>query len=551
MRINQRKLKRGAISVVLTALVLAALFVFNVAFSWLANEKLLYIDVTKEKYNEISKESDELLKEVDRKYTDITIYFLADRDELNSPSLGYSKKVSNSTTDLWGMKYVHELALQFAAEYDYVKVDYLSLKEDKDILETYKSTVGSTFSKQDVIIDNCQYEYDADGNKVLDANGVPVMHHNFRICNRDAFFTFDEETSYVFAFKGDLRYTSTILSLSGLSPTVYFLTGHGEKVGPADDGNDYGKAQAIRDLFFKAGFTTRKADLTKDYKEVFADTTARILVVFGPETDYAGYEGSVNEIALLRKFAIGENRHLMFFMDKTEQKLTNLEEYIWDYCGVGFEDTTVKDAGTNNLSADGSAFVAAYETNQYSVGVNLTSALTSLDSLPRIAFKNATALKISDAFAQSHGFSEDSSTKYAGSVFLAPKTALAVDKYGNTVKKYNESTPDPIMVLTYDAWLNNDNDEVSTYTTVCGTTDFAAAEYVNSATFGNRDVLFHSMRLMGKEVVPFEIDFKVVQSEGLEIEENEALVWEICLSAIVPVTMLVLGTVVFIKRRHM
>ena len=551
MKINQRKLKQGAISVVLTALVLVALFVFNVAFSWLASEKLLYIDVTKEKYNEISKESDELLKEVDTKYTDITIYFLADRDELNSPSLGYSKKVSNSTTDLWGMKYVHELALQFAAEYDYVKVDYLSLKEDKDILETYKSTIGSTFSKQDVIIDNCQYEYDADGNKVLDADGNPVMHHNFRICNRDAFFTFDEETSYVFAFKGDLRYTSTILSLSGLSPTVYFLTGHGEKVGSADDNNDYGKAQAVRDLFFKAGFTTRKADLTKDYKEVFADTSARILVVFGPETDYAGYEGSVNEIALLRKFAIGENRHLMFFMDKTEQELTNLEEYIWDYCGVGFEDTTVKDAGTNNLSADGSAFVAAYETNEYSVGINLTSALTSLDSLPRIAFKNATVLKISDAFAQSSGYSEDASTKYAGSVFLAPKTALAVDKDGNTVKKYNESTQDPLMVLTYDAWLNNDNDSVSTYTIVCGTTDFASEEYVNSATYGNRDVLFHSMRLMGKEVVPFEIDFKVVQSEGLEIDENEALAWEICLCAIVPVTMLVLGTLVFIKRRHM
>ncbi len=547
---NKRKIKQGAISVLITAGVLALILVANILFTFLANEKLLYIDVSKEKYNEISKESEKELEAVDVKNTDITIYFLADPDELNSPSLGYSKKYTGSTTDLWGMRYVHELALQFAAKYDYVKVDYLSLKDDKDILDRYKTTVGTTMSKQDVIIDNMSQETDSQGNPVKDSQGNPVTHHNFRICHRDAFFTFDEETQYVFAFKGDLRFTSTILSLSGKSPTVYFLTGHGEKVGESGS-DDFGKAQGLKELFVSAGFNARKADLAKDYKQIFADSTARILVVFGPDSDYKGRDGEINEIALLRKFAIGENSHLMFFMDDASGKLPNLEEYLWDYCGVGLEPYKIKDSTTNSVSKDGSAFIARYENNPYSVGVNLTNSLTELDSTPRVVFENAGALKFNPAYLQSSGFTEDSSTKFAGAVFLAPSGSYSYDGEGNKLYEYTETFSAPVMSLTYDSWLNNDNDTVATYTTVCGTTDFVDAKYLDDATYANKDVLFLAMRLMGKEDVPFDIDFKVVQSEGLEMDDIQVLIWEICTVAVIPVVMLVLGAVMFFKRRHM
>lgn len=550
MNFNKRALKHGALATVITALVLVAVLGANILFTWIANEKLLYLDVTKERYNEISDESDQLLSEIDGEVNNVTIYFLADQDELNSPVLGYSKEYTGSTTDLWGMKYVHELALQLEVQYDYIKVDYLSLKEDKDVLEAFKTTVGTTFSKQDVIIDNCTYEYDSEGNKLTDLYGNVIEHHNFRICNRDAFFTFDEETNYVFAFKGDLRYTSTIISLAGNTPTVYFLTGHGEKVGP-EGSSDFGKAEALRQLFSDAGFITKKANLVTDYKKVFEDESARILVIFGPETDYQGSESEINEISLLRKFAVSENSHLMFFLDKTENELTNLEEYIWDYWGVGLAGTTVKDVGTNDISSDGSSFIAQYETDQYSIGINLTNTLMELDSLPKVAFKNASVLKISSPFLQSNGFYEDASNKFAGSVFLTPTTSVALDKDGNTVKNYGEADAEPVMVLSYDNWLNNKNDTISTYTLVCGTTEFAAEEFITDATYGNHDVLFLSMRLMGKEVVPFEIDFKVVQSEGLDIAEEEVTAWTVCICAIVPVIMLALGTFVFIKRRHM
>lgn len=551
MKFSKRNMKLGSLSAGITALVLIGLLLLNILFSWLANNRLLYLDVSKEGFSDLSPESTALLDEIDSSNTDITIYFLADRDELSSPALGYSSSAGATQSDMWGLRYVHELALAIAAKYDFVSVDYLNLNKDKEILENFKTTVGYSFRKSSVIIDNCTAEYDINGNPVLDENGVPMSHHNYRICARDVFFTFDDSSQYVYAFNGDLRFTSTILSLAGLSPTVYFLTGHGEKVGDAANENDFGKAQALRDLFFEAGFTTRKANLSTDYKEVFADERARLLVVFGPESDYAGYEGDINEIALLRKFSIAENRHLMFFVDRTEEKLTNLEEYIEDYCGVTFLDGMVKGQGSVDMSEDGFTFAADYETDQYSVGLNLTSQLSEMDSVPKIAFKNAMALRIHEEFKQSTGFYEDVSTKYTGAVFLTPGSASTVDAENNVIKDYSAENADALMILCYDAWLSNNNKEVATYTTVCGTTEFAAAEFLNDASYGNRDVLFLTMRLMGREVVPFEIDFKVVQSEGLDMYENEVLIWEICLSAIIPVIMLVCGTVIFIKRRHM
>ena len=278
MKNSKRKIGRLSLSAGITALVLVGILLLNILFSYIANNRLLYLDVSKEGFSELSAESTELLDKIDPDTTNITIYFLADRDELSSPILGYSSSSGRTTgqNEMWGMRYVHELALAIAAKYDYVSVDYLNMNNDKEMIDTFQTTVGYSFRKSSVVIDNCTYEYDKNGSPLLDENGVHLSHHNYRICSRDAFFTFDEDTGYVYAFNGDLRYTSVILSLSGLSPTVYFLTGHGEKVGDEEE-NDFGKAQAMRDLLFEAGFTVKKANLVKDYKEVFSDSRARLL----------------------------------------------------------------------------------------------------------------------------------------------------------------------------------------------------------------------------------------------------------------------------------
>ena len=554
MKMNTGKYKHGAFAVMITAGVLAALVIVNIVFTLISNRFHLYIDVTSERYNEISRESKELLREIDPAENNITIYFLADKDELDNPSLGYLN--TGSVTDMWGMKYVYELALEYAATYSYINVELLSLKNDQEKLAEFRSTVGVSLGKNTVIVDNYTGEVDENGDPITDANGNAVMHHNYRLVSRDTFFRAESETKYAFAFDGDYRFTSVILSLAGRNPVVYFLTGHGEKVGAPADPNDFGEAQALRDVFFDAGFVTRKADLSTDYEKIFADESARVMVVFGPESDYKSADDDVNEVSLIHKFACRENHNLMFFIDDTANELANLKEYMYDYCGVSFKDYVVKDVGTGGISDDGYAFISAYENDEYSIGNSLLESLYELDSQPSVAFKNASVLSINDRFIQtpstaSSGFYENSASTVTGGMFLAPSTAAAINKAGETVADYSESDAEPVMTLTYESWMNSSNKYNSTYVLISGTTGFAAPEYLNDPSYGNSDVLMLAMRLMGKEIIPFEIDFKVISSEAVDMTDSEVNAWSVMLCALVPVASLAIGTLVYFKRRHM
>lgn len=567
---NQHKFRKSLTAAAITAGILVAVLLLNIGFTLLSNHFLLKIDMTTEKFNEISTDSIKLLDELDPAENNISIYFLADPDELQSPALGYSSAYYTNqgydapTNDLWGMKYIYDLAIEFADRYDFISVETLNMRRDAGKIEQFRSTLGTALTSQDVIVDNYTPERDADGNVIEDESGNAVMHHNFRIIKRDNFFAYDSETQYVYAFKGDERFTSTILSLSGANPTVYFVSGHGEAVGDYTPGEytasgDYGEAQALRDLFFDAGFSTRKIDLSTEYEKLFEDETARIVVVYGPETDYSGNEayaqGSVSEIDVLRRFLVDPDHHMMVFMDQTEAKLDNLEEYLYDFWGVAFGEGIIKDNGSNSLSEDRLSFIAEYETDKYSVGINLVNQLGALDSKPIVGFTNSRPLVIDSKYTQSSGYYENAATAYAGAVFYAPASAKAgagAQTEGDASAAADEETKgDVLAALTYEILLDSNNDEQNTYVFTCGTTAFASADMLEDTTYGNRDVLYYAMRLMGRETVLFEIDYKIIQSEGLDkITESDATAWTIVLSSMLPLAALITGTVVFVKRRH-
>lgn len=560
------KLRRNLLTSLVTLTVLVAVLAVNIGFTWLSNRYLLRVDMSTENFNEISAESKVLLDALKPEDNNITIYFLADPDELRDNRKGYANSYYEAqgyaapVNNLWGMKYVYDLALEFANAYSFVNVKHLSLSKDAEALEVFRSTMGAALTKQDVIVDNYTSEKDENGKEILDENGDPIMHHNFRIVKRDAFFAMNSETSYAYAFQGDLRFTSTILSLSGKNPTVYFITGHGEAVGDYTPGEfssagDYGEAQALRDLFFDAGFVTKKINLAEEYETLFADDSARIVVLYGPQTDFTGdsvyADGGISEITVLRQFLIGKDHHMMVFMNETEQPLSNLEEYLYDYWGVDFADSVVKDSGKNSLSADGLTFFADYETDEFSIGINLTDQLFELDSLPRAAFSNARPITFDARYTQSIGYSEMSATLVAGPTFLAPAGSTLVNKTENGPEQPVDKDGTCLAGLTYETFISADNEQWDTYVFSCGGTGFVSNEILGSTSYANRDVLFYTMRLMSRDTVPFNIDYKELENEGLsDLTEETATAWTIVLCSLIPTAMLIMGTVVFVKRRH-
>ncbi|MBQ1225753.1 MAG: hypothetical protein IIX75_01545 [Clostridia bacterium] len=557
------KLKKRSLAALITTSVIAGVLLINILVSYIASANILYLDLTKTNYTEITEKSDEYLSTLNVKENDITIYFLADKDELQNASFGYKMEKTGDTSSLWGMKYVYELALVYAEKYDFINVEHLDINDDAKELEKYKSSISSTFNKQKIIIDNRIAEKDENGESVLDANGNPVMHHNFRVCSRDYFYYFDTETGYAYGFNGELRFTSMIMSIAGQSPVAYFAYGHGEEIGDytlgsntATSEEDFGKAQALRDYIYNSGFTVKKIDISKEYQQLLTDENARLLIIFDPKSDFIGADAesdndasTINEIAVIRKFANRENCHLMVFSDPSDNELPNFSEYLYDYWGLSFDNSNVMDSGTNSLVPDGSVFMADYETSQLSPGTSLTAGLRSLDSLPRIYFGNAGTISINSTYSNEIGYYEGNSTKFAGSVFLTPDSSKVTLKDG-TVVDGKESQPMALMAITHELWNTGKNNEVPTYVLACASTDYVS-ETALSNEYGNSDVIGYLLRAMGKDTFTFDVEMKVIETEKVElISQNLMTVWIIVLCVSGPVISLVLGTVVFIKRRH-
>ncbi|MBP3333888.1 MAG: hypothetical protein J6M35_07575 [Clostridia bacterium] len=557
------KLKKRSLAALITCSVVAVVLLVNILVTYIASANVLYLDLTKTNYTEISEISEGYLSELDASENDITIYFLADKDELQNASFSYSIEYTGDTSSLWGMKYIYELAMVYAEKYDFISVKHLDISDDADQLEKYKSSISTTFNKQRIIIDNCIAEKDENGDPVLDENGEPVMHHNFRVCNRDYFYYFDSENYYAYGFNGELRFTSMIMSIAGQSPIAYFAYGHGEDIGEYTVGSntstydeDYGKAQALRDYIYDSGFTVKKIDISKEYQQLLTDSSARLLIIFDPQKDFAGADAesdndpsTVNEIAVIRKFANRENCHLMVFSDPSDNELPNLSEYLYDYWGLSFDNSNVKDSGTNSLSQDGSVFMADYETSELSPGTSLTAGLRSLDSLPRIYFGNAGTISINKTYSNEIGYYEGNAIKYAGSVFVTPDSANVTYADG-TVADGKVSEPASLMAITYEIWYNDKNNEVPTYVLACASTDYVS-ETALSNEYGNSDVIGYLLRVMGKDTFTFNVEMKVIETEEVKTP-SEALmtVWIVAICVVPPVISLVLGTVVFFKRRH-
>ena len=86
---------------------------------------------------------------------------------------------------------------------------------------------------------------------------------------------------------------------------------------------------------------------------------------------------------------------------------------------------------------------------------------------------------------------------------------------------------------------------------VCGSTEFALESYLESAVFGNNDVLLSVMRHMGKEDVLIGLRYKPFSSTKISsITTSQMLRWTLGLSLTPAVIVLAVSTFVLVRRKY-
>ena len=172
---EKKKFKYGATAIAFTCICIAAVILFNVIFSALADKFLWSVDMTSEQLFSLSDASRELLKDTEE---EITINFCQPLDKL----------VEDEFLNL-----IYQCAREYEKAFDNIKVEYLDIITNPSVIEKYANSSNTRIKTTSVVVTS-----DTD----------------FRTFTRESFFATDSETTEILAFDGELKLTSAILQLT-------------------------------------------------------------------------------------------------------------------------------------------------------------------------------------------------------------------------------------------------------------------------------------------------------------------------------------------------
>ena len=490
-RHNERKKNYILISSAITALVIAVAITANICFFALASHFVWYIDMTEGQVFSLSPEAKAFLDDVEG---EVNIYFTVEPDKIAKTSQY--------------LNYVYRTALEMESDYDNINVECVDIVKNPGFYKQYYQTAAQNIYTDSVVIES----------------GT-----EFRIYYIDAFFVTNEDGSSIWAYQGEYKLVSAILSVTDSEmPPVYFTASHGERVGE--------EGLVLKNLFSDAGFEVRNIDLTKE--DISED--ARIVVINDPLYDFGGIvagDDSENEIAKLDDFLDRRGCLMVFTSPERAGNLTNLSEFLAEW-GISFNpDTYVKDMD-NSISTDGRSLVAKYS-SEATLGASLYTDIASLDTMPKTILKNAMPLNILwEENSQLNGTIEVSS------VLLSNSTAKSLSE---GVEKDLGSVP--LMTISRDTTIY-DNDYYYSYVLACGSADYVNSSYLTSNTYANADILYNTIRLTGRERILADIDYKVLDDTELDITTAQANNWTVALTVTLPVIIAVAGVAVCIRRKN-
>ena len=486
--LKSRKLKHGSLSVIFTAAFIMLIIAINLILTSVAAKGNLTIDLTKEELYSIGDETKAVLQTLGDDF-DITIYFFADRDRYESSRFSLM---------------VRDLGEEYARLYPQnVTVVYKDANKDPAFVERFLSETQTAITTNHVVVEG-------------------KYHH--RVLSLNAFFITSEDTGAYYAFNGENRYTAAILQCSIEEPQIVtFTTGHDETTSPS-----------MLDIFHSAGFEIKFTDLaTEDI-----DPRTRILIISNPRYDFLGYDGEESGTTEIEKVAdyVNEFKNLIVLVNSSTPELPNLQEYLYEYWGLGYKPYHKINDMVNSLSIDGFSIRGQYVGSEgTSAAYNIHSVASSEGSGARTAFRNAVEL-----------FSDSAKAKRGAVIEQVIKTyptarSFYMDEEENEVSRQGEF---PLMLLS--TYMDYGDNNVRRYQYV-----LLASDTFLAAGYGNRKVVLGAARVMSTERVSPNIGYKPFVKEALTIVQGTANTLTWLVSGILPLIIIILGLVVFFKRRHL
>ncbi len=510
--VRNRKTRYGVMTAILSVLIVTVTVLANAVFGTLAKRYVWYTPMVAEGSYEVTETCYALLGDAFSKAPDenVELVFCMIPEEDGT--------MADSTLD-----YVYQTAKDLAARYEgRIKISCHDIWMDPGSVRKYReSTNPITGEKVTVDIKDTSLI-------ILGKDGF------FRPYDLTEFFVFeDNDTSKVWAYDGEKKLAAGIIrAIRNESSLVCLTQNHGEAFYDAE----------LLYLLDDAGYLISYLDLHTDPIPENCD----LLLSYNPKSDLIADEISQkSEIEILERFLAKDGKTFLVFMDNASPKLPNFESFLASW-GVEFSYYTdrtnengnsyrymVQDSN-NSLTGDGYTV--------YATPVSEGASASLLEGLSRpVIFKNATAMQAAQGFVNNGDGSFTKGNRTLYSLYRSSESSSAWAN-GKAVAGGNQI----LMSLTEQKSTTG-----SSYVGVVNSVDFCSEDFLQSAVYGNGDILMRTFSNVGKEMVPEGLTIKPFASTDISTVTTAQMLWWTLGLALIPAVFFTLtGVVILIKRRR-
>ncbi len=509
--IRNRKVRYGGITAILTVLIVTVTLLANAVFETLASRYSWYTSLNRSFSFEVSENTYTYLEEVfsASPESDIEIIF-CDLEE----------NILASATQRYIFATADDLATHFEGR---IKITFRDILSNPTTVKQYATSFNPITGETSTV-------------SISETSVILVADGYHRVYSNQEFFVFKEDdTSQLWAYNGERKLAAGIMrAFLEEIPVACITTNHGEAY------YDYEFVYLLDD----AGYSVAYIDLLED--EI--PENCNLIISYNPHTDLIADDiTAASETEILDKFLAEDGNSFLVFFDNETPNLPTFESYLAEW-GISFayhtQQVTTKGEtydfrymvydSKQSLTSDGYTIYAEPVTT--GVMADFSTGLVR-----KTVFKNATAMKPAPLYSNNGDGSYTNGDRTFYSLYQSSDSSVSW-AYGKPVSGDNAI----LMGVT-----EQNRNGATSYVGALSSVEFSTESFLQSAVYGNSDVLMRYFELLGNDNTPEGLAIKPFESTDIStLTTADMLRWTLALSITPAVVISAVAVIILVKRRN-
>ncbi len=509
---NEALFKKGSYSLALTAIVLVGILVVNILVSALNDRFVLEFDMTAEKENSISEENIDYIKSIEN---EVDVIVCATEEAYTSYMASMAEQAYALTSDATTGEYLNQtltLINKYGAYNKKIKVQFVDTQSSEFTAITSKyGTNNLEFGSIIVSVTK------ADGTLRYKKLGFKDV---YALTEDDTYASYGMITTSISGNNIETALTGAIsYVLSDIDVKVAFLTGH----------SSVDLTQSYKKLLTDNNY---EVEVISDAVVNKIDSKFDMIVIPAPSKDFIESEITAMSAFLDNDGKLGKS--MMVFADASAKYLPDFYSFLSEWGVAIGEGILYETDGNYHAEGDHTTLISANTGNIKDLA-DLELCVTGYNVPMEPAFESEGSKKVVSVVETMESVTE------------APKGVAEWSEAGSAGKsKYST-----IIETTQMEYINNEPKE--SRVTVFSSPYFLSSDYNESASVANKDLtLAMADRASGAGESDISFVSKTITNESFydSVTEGSANAIKVIFMFILPLAVLAMGIVIFIKRRN-